>query len=117
MVRCLIYINKNILNKRRNNMEISMDIPYRIYNEAKKVSAKELARKFKLPYRKAEFYKRMVKNGSPVAFHSSNNGGKIVGVIGDLHAPFLHEHYLDFLIDTFTSQGVTKLRYVLATII
>ena len=32
---------------------------------------------------------------------------RIVGVVGDLHAPFTHKGYLPFLIDTFKTWGVT----------
>lgn len=38
-----------------------------------------------------------------------SNNHDIVGVIGDIHAPFDHPNYVDFCYDTFKKHGVTRI--------
>jgi hypothetical protein len=37
--------------------------------------------------------------------------GDIVGVVGDMHAPFTHSRYFDFIRDTFKRKGVTRVHF------
>lgn len=89
-------------------MNVSMNIPIKIYDKAKILSTEKLAKECKISFRQAEFYKKLIKNGELVPFASHHNG-RIVGIIGDLHAPFVHPRYIDFLMDTFGSHGVTDI--------
>jgi hypothetical protein len=48
-----------------------------------------------------------------MAFRLANDrNGTVVGVVSDLHAPFIHPNYLPFLLDTFNENKVTDIVFI-----
>ena len=47
-----------------------------------------------------------------VTGHDFKKFGEVVGIIGDTHLPYEHKDYLQFCIDTFKAQGVTRVIHI-----
>ena len=73
-----------------------------------------LQRDFGATQHQARIWIYLIKNGmvaDPKKQIANQRKGDVVGIIGDMHAPFTHSRYFDFICDTFERKGVTHVHF------
>jgi predicted phosphodiesterase len=73
-----------------------------------------IAKALNIPETRAGNMVWVMRNGQSecaVNIEESEGNGEIVGIVGDMHAPFTHPRYFDFICETFERKGVTWVHF------
>jgi len=73
-----------------------------------------IAKALSIPETRAQMWVYLMRNGQTdeqCRIEESEGSCEIVGIVGDLHAPFTHPRYFDFVCDTFARKGVTWVHF------
>jgi len=90
-------------------MRYYIDVPDSAHNISG-MGRKEMAEYLDMSECKTRLYCSIMQYGEPIEA-MPEAAGEVVGIVGDLHAPFIHKRYLDFIKETFARKGVTRIHF------